>query len=245
VSKSGGLGDNFYIGGFDVSGDINSLSRIGGGPAALDMTDITQSAFARLGGLKDGEISFVSYMNDSNDRAHEVLSALPTADAQLCYARGTTLGNRAACLISKQINYDPTRGTDAMITFQVQALANGFGLEWGRQLTAGKRSDSADTEGDGVDFTAATSFGWQAYLQVISISGATNATVTLEDSADDVTYAVFTSSAFAAATAVGTQRIAGAAGSTVRRYVRAVTTGTFTEVTFSVVFVKNISAVAF
>jgi hypothetical protein len=239
------MGDNFYVGGFDVSGDINSLSSIRGGPAALDMTDITQSAFERQGGLRDGEISFVAYMNDSDDRAHEVLSALPTADAQLCYARGTTLGNQAACMIAKQINYDPTRANDTMLTFSVQALANDFGLEWGRQLTAGLRSDSADTEGASVDFTAATSFGWQAYLQVFSISGATDATVTLEDSANDADFAAFTSSAFAAATAVGTQRIAGAAGSTVRRYVRAVTTGTFTEVTFAVTFVKNTSAVAF
>ena len=245
MSKSGGMGDNFYVGGFDVSGDINSLSSIRGGPAALDMTDITQSAFERQGGLRDGEMSFVSYMNDSDDRAHEVLSALPTADAQLCYARGTTLGNQAACMIAKQINYDPTRANDTMLTFSVQALANDFGLEWGRQLTAGLRSDSADTEGASVDFTAATSFGWQAYLQVFSISGATDATVTLEDSANDADFAAFTSSAFAAATAVGTQRIAGAAGSTVRRYVRAVTTGTFTEVTFAVTFVKNTSATFF
>jgi len=244
VSKSGGMGDNFYVAGFDLSGDINSLSRIGGGPALLDMTDITQSAFERQGGLKDGEISFVSYMNDTSGRAQDVLENLPYSDTVVEYARGTTLGNQAAVLVCKQINYDPTRANDTMLTFQVQALGNGNGLEWGNQLTAGKRSDTAATNGASVDFLAASSFAWQAYLQVFSFTG-TSCTVTLEDSANDIAFAVFTGSAFTAATGVTAQRIVGAAGSTVRRYVRAVTSGTFSECTFAVAFVKNETAVAF
>ena len=244
MAKSSGLGDNFYVGGFDLSGDINSLTRIGGGPNPLDVTGIDKSAHERLGGIKDGSIEFVSYMNDSLGQAHKTLSALPTTDVSLYYARGTTLGNQAACLISKQINYDATRGTDAMLTFQVQALANGFGLEWGTQLTAGKRSDTTATNGTAVDFLAASSFGWQAYLQVFSFTG-TSCTVTLEDSANNIAFAPFTSSAFVAATAVGTQRIFGTTTSTVRQYVRAVTSGTFSECTFAVMLVKNESTVAF
>jgi hypothetical protein len=245
MAKQGGLGDNFYLDGFDLSGDINSLSKIGGGPAALDLTGIDKLAFERQGGIKDGSIEFVSYMNDSVGQATAVLKLLPTADTVLYYARGTTLGNQAACLVAKQINYDSTRGTDAMITFQTQALANGFGLEWGTQLTAGKRSDTTATSpATGVDFLASSSFGWQAYLQVFSFTG-TSCTVTLQDSANDSAFAGFTGSAFVAATARGTQRIAGAAGSTVRQYVRAITSGTFSECTFAVMFVKNESAVAF
>lgn len=245
MAKQGGLGDNFYVDGFDLSGDINSLSKIGGGPAALDMTGIDKLAPERQGGLKDGSIEFVSYLNDSVGQATAVLKLLPTVDTVLYYARGTTLGNQAACLVAKQINYDSTRGQDGMITFQTQALANGYGLEWGTQLTAGKRSDTTATSpATGVDFAAATSFGWQAYLQVFSFTG-TSCTVTLQDSANNSTFAGFTSSAFAAATARGTQRIAGAAGSTVRQYVRAITSGTFSECTFAVMLVKNESAVAF
>jgi len=245
VSKSSGLGDNFYVGGFDLSGDTNSLSRIGGGPAALDMTGIDKLAFERQGGLRDGGIEFVSYMNDSVGQAHKTLRALPTTDVQVYYARGTTLGNQAAALISKQINYDDTRNSDTTLLFQTQALANGYGLEWGTQLTAGKKSDTSATNGTGVDFLAASSFGWQAYLQVFSFTG-TSCTVTLEDSANNSVFAGFTGSAFVAATAVGTQRIASASPTaTVRQYVRAVTSGTFSECTFAVMFVKNESLVAF
>jgi hypothetical protein len=245
VAKSSGLGDNFYVGGYDLSGDINSLSRIGGGPATFDVTGIDKSAMERIGGLRDGAIEFTSYMNDSTGQAHNRLRTLPTADVQLCYARGTTLGNQAACLIAKQINYDPTRNNDGMLTFQVQAQANAYGLEWGIQLTAGKRTDTTATSpATGVDFTASTSFGWQAYLQVFSFTG-TSCTVTLQDSANNSAFAGFTGSAFTAATGVTTQRLQGAAGSTVRQYVRAITSGTFSECTFAVTFVKNDTEVLF
>ncbi len=246
MSKSSGLGDNFYVGGYDLSGDINSLSKIGGGPAALDMTGIDKLAYERQGGIRDGSIEFTSYMNDSAGQAHTILKTLPTTDVQVYYARGTTLGNQAAACIAKQVNYDPTRAADAMLTMQTQAVANGFGVEWGTQLTAGKRSDTTATSpATGVDFLASTSFGWQAYLQVFSFTG-TSCTVTLEDSANNSAFATFTGSAFVAATAVGTQRIASASPTaTVRQYVRAVTSGTFSECTFAVMFVKNESLVAF
>jgi hypothetical protein len=244
MAKSSGLGDNCYVGGYDLSGDIGSLSRIGGGHAVLDVTGIDKSAVERIGGVRDGSIEFNSFMNDSTGQAHNRLRTLPTTDVVVTYCRGTTLGNQAASIVAKQVNYDATRAEDGMLTFQTQAQANSFGLEWGTLLTAGKRTDTSATNGSSVDFVAATSFAWQAYLQVFSFTG-TSCTVTLEDSANDSTWAVFTGSAFTAATGVTTERIAGAAGSTVRRYVRAVTSGTFSECTFAVMFVKNDTTVVF
>jgi hypothetical protein len=245
MAKQSGLGDNCYVGGYDLSGDIGSLSRIGGGIATFDVTGIDKSAMERIGGLRDGAIEFNSFMNDSTGQAHNRLRTLPTADVVVSYFRGTALGNQAASLVAKQINYDGTRNNDGMLTFQTQAQANAYGLEWGTQLTAGKRTDTTATSpATGVDFTASTSFGWQAYLQVFSFTG-TSCTVTLQDSANNSAFAGFTGSAFTAATGVTTQRLEGAAGSTVRQYVRAITSGTFSECTFAVMFVKNESLVTF
>jgi hypothetical protein len=245
MTKQSGLGDNCYVGGYDLSGDIGSLSRIGGGIATFGVTGIDKSAMERIGGLRDGSIEFNSFMNDSTGQAHNRLRTLPTADVVVSYFRGTALGNQAASLVAKQITYDGTRNNDGMLTFQTQAQANGYGLEWGTQLTAGKRSDTTATSpATGVDFTASTSFGWQAYLQVFSFTG-TSCTVTLQDSANNSAFAGFTGSAFTAATGVTTQRLEGAAGSTVRQYVRAITTGTFSECTFAVMFVKNDTTVVF
>lgn len=149
MSKQSGLGDNFYVGGYDLSGDINSLSKISGTVATLDVTAINESAMERLGGKRDGLIDFVAYFNPTG--AHPVLSALPTADVQASYRRGTALGNPAAEFIAKQIDYNPTRGADGALTVAVGLNGDGYGLEWGTQLTAGLRTDTAATNGTAVD----------------------------------------------------------------------------------------------
>lgn len=247
MSKTSGLGDNFYYGGYDLSGDINSLSSISGSMAPIDVTGINKFAFERIGGMRDGKVEFTSYFNVDSVTflgAHNVFSALPTSDEVMTYARGTTLGNDAACMVAKQLNYDGTRGTDGSVTFAVGTQANGYGLEWGVQLTAGLRTDTVATTGTGVDTAASASFGGQAYLQVTAFTG-TDVTVKIQDSADNVTFADVTSFAFAQTTAAHTtQRIALGNTATIRRYVRAttVTSGGFSSATFSVVMVKNASA---
>lgn len=244
MAKTSGLGDGLHIAGFDASGDIQALSNIGGGPALLDVTGINKSAHERIGGLRDGRIEMTTFFNhvQAGTGTHEKLSALPRTDVILTYCRGTLLGNPAASLVGKQVNYDPTRGNDGMLTFAVSAQANGFGIEWGQQLTAGVRTDSAATNGTGIDTTASASFGAQAYLQVFSPFTGTDATVKIQDSADNVSFTDVAGMAFTQITSAPTaQRIATSNTATIRRYVRAVTvtTGGFTALSFAVNFVKN------
>ena len=243
MAKTSGLGDALHIAGFDASGDIQQLQQIGGGPALLDVTGINKSAYERIGGLRDGRMEITTYFNHIavTGGTHEKLAALPRTDVILTYCRGTVLGNPAASLVGKQVNYDPTRGTDGMLTFSVSAQSNAYGIEWGQQLTAGIRTDTAATNGTGVDTAASASFGGQAYLQVFSFTG-TDATVKIQDSADNVTFADVAGLAFTqTTTAPGAQRIAISNTSTIRRYVRAttVTTGGFTSLAFAVNLVKN------
>jgi hypothetical protein len=243
MGKSSGLGDNLYIAGFDASGDIQALSNIGGGPALLNFTAINQSAYERKGGLRSGQFEMTTYFNTVavTGGLHEKLSALPRTDVIMTYCRGTTLGDPAASLVGKQVNYDPTRSDDGMLTFGVSAQSNGYGIEWGRQLTAGVRTDTAATNGTGIDTTASADFGGQAYLQVFSFSG-TDVTIKIQDSADNVSFADVASFAFTQVTAAPTsERIALSNTATIRRYVRAstVTTGGFTSVSFAVNMIKN------
>jgi hypothetical protein len=244
MGKTTGLGDNFYVAGYNLSGDINSLKKISGSLATLDVTDITQSAYERLGGLRDGAIDFTSYFDPATGMAHDALSALPTTDVMATYLQGTTLGNPAAVLIGKQVDYSPKRGTDGSLLFDVSAVANSYGLDWGINLTAGVRDDTAATAGATVDqTTVSTSFGWQAYLQVFAVTG-TSVTVTLEDSANGTDWTALASGAFAAATPAAspqTQRLVGGATDTVRRYIRATSSGTFSDAQFAVVFVRNLN----
>lgn len=243
MAKSSGLGDALYIAGVDASGDIQQLGRIGGGPALLNMTGINKSAYERQGGLRDGAFEMVTFFNHVavTGGTHEKLSALPRTDVIMTYGRGTNLGDPAASLVGKQVNYDPTRGDDGMLTFAVSAQPNGYGIEWGVQLTAGVRTDTAATQGTSVDTAQALSFGGQAYLQAFAFTG-TDATVKIQDSADNSTFADVSGLAFTQITAGPTsERIAISNTSTIRRYVRAVTTttGGFTSLAFAVNLIKN------
>jgi hypothetical protein len=244
VSKSGGLGDNLYIAGFNASGDIQQLGNIGGGPNLLPFTGIDKSAMERKGGLRDGRIEMSTFFNHDSvtPATHEKLAALPRTDVILTYCRGTTLGSAAASLVGKQVNYDPQRGDDGSLLFSVSAQANGYGLEWGDQLTAGVRTDTAATNGASIDTTASASFGGQAYLQAFSFTG-TDVTVKIQDSADNATFADVAGFAFTQITGSTplAERIALGNTATLRRYLRAVTvtTGGFTSLAFAVNVIKN------
>lgn len=240
--KSGGLGNQLYLHGVDLSGTTGSLSKIACPHATLDVTAIDKSAFERIGGERDGVIDFTSFWDSV--AAHPSLSSLPRTDVHAMFAMSKTLGTQAACMVSKQLNYDPTRATGGALTEAVGLVANGFGMEWCKTLTAGKRTDTAATNGTGVDdgaTNAPSTFGLQAYLQVFSFAG-TDVTVKLQDSADNSSFADITGAVFTAVTtAPGAQRIATSNAATIRRYVRAVTTtsGGFTSLVFSVAYNRN------
>lgn len=243
MAKASGLGDNLHIAGYNASGDIQQLGAIGGGPSLLPFTGIDKSAMERKGGLRDGRIEYTAFFNHDSvtPATHEKLSALPRTDVILTYCRGTALGDAAASLVSKQINYDPSRGDDGSLTFAVAAQANGYGIEWGNQLTAGVRTDTAATDGTGIDTVASAAFGGQAYLQVFGFAG-TDVTVKIQDSADNATFADVAGFAFTQITSAPTaERIALGNTATLRRYLRAVTvtTGGFTSLAFAVNVVKN------
>jgi hypothetical protein len=244
VAKSTGLGDDLLCGGYHIGGDIRDVV-VSGGPALLDVTDITQSGHSRLGGLGDGHMALTSYHDPAPGQSHAVFSALPTADEIMTYLRGQAIGGASACLNAKQINYDPTRANTGELTFKVNGDGNAYGLEWGVQLTAGVRTDTTATNGTSYDTLASATFGGQAYLQAVAVTG-TSFTVTIQDSADNSSFSNVTGLSFTAVSAAPqAQRIAIANGQTIRRYVRAVTTGTFTVAAFQVTLAKNGLAVVF
>jgi hypothetical protein len=236
MTKSSGLGQFLLVGGVDLSGDVGSLNNVHGGPAENNVTAINKSAPERIGGVLDGGLDYTAFFNDAVGHAHAKLSALPTGDVLVLYGMASTIGAQAAGLVSKQLDYAGTRAQDGALTFGVPHPANGYGLEWCDLVTAGLRTDTAATNGASLDNTAATTTGWSAYLAVTAFTG-TDVTVKLQDSADNSSWSDVTAGGFTAVTAApATQRIEGAAGATLRRYVRAVTTTSagVTSVTFAV-----------
>lgn len=242
MAKSTGLGQRFFVATTDLSGDTGSASRIGGGPNPGDFTGIDKSAYERLGLLRTGSIEWSAWFNPTN--AHPVLSALPFTDVQMSWLTSTTLGDPAASCITKQIDYSPERGQDGSLAVACVGMSNGFGIEWGNTLTAGLRTDTTATNGTGVDTLASVSFGGQAYLHVTGFTG-TSVVVKIQDSADNATFADVTGFTFTTVTAVTTERLQLGATATLRRYLRVITTGTFSSASFVVNVVKNQTTVAF
>jgi hypothetical protein len=249
MTKRTGLAHALYVDGVDLSGDINSVGTIGGGNTPIDQTAINQTAFDRTGGIRDGRMEITSYFNSVlSGSAHASLSALPGTNRTLSYCAGTTLGDPVACLVAKQATYDTTRPQDGSLLAVTSALGSGNGLEWQEQLTAGKMTQGSAAAVTGVDFAAATAFGLQAFLHVFAFTG-TSATIKLQESSDngagdayaDVTGAAFT----VVSTAPQAQRIQTTRTLAVERYLRVITTGTFSNLVFAVSVAKNATAVVF
>lgn len=248
MAKSNGLLCNFYVDGYDLSGDIGSFGSVQGGPEALDVTGVDKAAPERLGGQRSGSMAYSAWFNDAAGQAHPRLKLLPTTDAISTLCIGTTLGNSAAAIVAKHIGYDPARDAKGNLTIGMAAQSNAYGLEWGNQLTAGKRSDTVATNGTSVDLGAASpgAFGLQAYLHVFSFTG-TSCTVKIQESSDNAVgdpFADVVGGGFTAATGITSQRIATGLIN-VERYLRVVTTGTFSQCTFAVMGTRNGSLVVF
>ncbi len=247
MTKTSGLGDGLLVGANNASGDIQQVNNVSSPRGSFDFTGIDKFAMERDYGSKDGALAMTTFFNPgpAADAAHLVLSVLPRTDVQLAYLRGQHLGDAAAAMVAKQLNYDASRGTDGSLTFSVSSQANSRALQWGEQLTAGVNTDTAAGNGTGVDFTTvSTAFGWQAFFFLTAFTG-TSVVVKLQDSADNVTFADLTAGAFASATAAGVQYLEGGRTDTVRRYLRVVSVGTFTSASYSVIFVRNNAQVIF
>jgi hypothetical protein len=242
MAKKGALGALLLVEGRNISGDTASIESMDYRRNMDNITGIDKSAMERLPLVADGEITFTGFFNDATNQQHLTFRGLPTADVNVTFLQSQTLGDQACGLIGKQINYSMTRNADGSLRTGVQVLSNGFpGPDWGQSLTAGVRTDTTGTNGTGVDFgTGSTAFGMVAYLEVLSVTG-TSVTVTLQESSDNGggdAFANITGGAFSAATSGASpqaQRIVTSLTQTVERYIRAVSSGTFSNAQFVVV----------
>lgn len=245
AGKSAGMGDQLWIGGNDLGADTNSLSAINGGFPTLPATAITNDAEARFAGPRDGSMTVVSYWNPDAGAAHSVYSALPTTDVICTYAHTQVIGGPSANLVAKQVDYQGARGQDGSFLLTVPMQANGYGMQWAFQATAGKRTDAAATAAAAVsplDQASASpgAFGGVLWVHLFSL-GSGSVTIKAQESSDN--------SGDAYADVVGATTGALAAGVTavrvatgliaIERYIKIVTTGVFTNAVFAASFVRH------
>src|SRR6266576_189669 len=187
MAKQSGLGDQLFIGGYDIGGDTSAIGSLATPHTTLDVTGITSSANERIYGLRDATAEFTTFFNPGPVGGplageHLALRALPYAD--------TTVTNGAA-----------------------------------------------------LDTLAAAAFGFQAHLQVFSFTG-TSVVIKIQDSPDNITFTDVVGGTFTTVSAAPTfERIQSASATlSVARYLRVITTGTFSQCTFVVAINKNEAA---
>ena len=233
MAKKTGLGQQIFVHGYDLSGDVSTIENAGSPRELLDATALNASANERLVGLSDGNISVASWFNDSTEQEHAAFKGLPTADRIVSWVFGATRGDVAACLVAKQINYDGSRGSDGSLSFTIDTQANGVALDWGNTLTTGKETHSSATTSTSRDDGATTGYGLVGILQTVDVDSGT-ATVSIQQSADNVTFAnILSFVAVSAAAAPTAQRLT--LSGAILRYLRVSTTGTFGNCDFCMV----------
>lgn len=240
MAKESGLGANFYLDGFNLSGDTGAMNDMSKSMAVTEVTDITELAIERLPAILSATMSWQAWWNNTGSFA--TLKNSPSADRLGSYFHRPALGSPAASIIARQTDLKTKRDAKGGLSMDVSMVSDTSWLDWGLALTAGPRIDTAATNGTGVDFTAGDSFGLQAYLHVFALTG-TNVVVTLEHSNDNGVgdaWAAVTGGVFTSVTAApGKERIQTGRTLPVKRYLRAVTSGTFTSATFAVSAVIN------
>lgn len=241
MTKSSGMGAALWVAGYDVGASTNSLSRISGGNTPIPMTDITQSAMAREGGLRSGGMDIVSYWNPSAGGSHDVYSPLPRTDAIATYVAYTpAIGTPCVSCIGKQLNYDGNRTQDGAYLLNVTVESNGYGTQWGYLATVGMRADASATAAASVtafDQGSASpgAHGLVMFVHLKSL-GSGSVTIKLQESSDNSgdAYADVTG-ATTGALSSAPDAVRVATGSIdVERYLKVVTTGTFTDAVFGV-----------
>lgn len=247
MAKQAALYSKLWIGGNDLSGDVNAVNQANALRGTYDATGLDVRAMERLHGRCDGDAGFTSFFNDAAGQAHPVLAALPRTDVGVMWAIGQSgatsiaAGDPAFRLVAKQADYSMNRPSDGSLTFTSTFQANNYGAEWGEMLTAGAVTQGTAGALASLDNTASTTDGLVAHLQVLAFTG-TSITVAIQESSDDGagdTFAAVTGATFTAATGVGTQRVATATGLTVERYLRVSTSGTFSNAVFAVAVTRR------
>lgn len=235
MAKISGLGQQLYVDGHDLSGDVGSIDNASSPTNPLHVTGIDKSGVARIIGKRDGLLSFTTFFNDAVEAEHEALSGLPTTDVLALWMMSSTRGDACAALSAKQPNYDATRGADGSLTFKVDLVgAVGSFLEWGVILVA-KKTHASATDESSYDQGAASANGAVGFLQHFE-DDADPPTGTveydIEDSANDADFTnliAFNDVATPWAEYAERKTVDGE----VLRYIRASTNGTFTNAKFA------------
>ena len=222
MAKSSGLNVRLYVQGYDLSGDANSLSTIGYTNSLYDIATLDSTAQKRLMGPVDGTLGVNGWFDNRSGGIHPIFTSnsgkLPTADQNVLVPMGASVGDAVCGFVSKEADYN---------------VESGVGPEFGVMLTAFADTHSSAGSGTVFDSGASSSNGAAGILQLFSLDSGSVTVNIQESTSSGGSYTNFmTFSTVAAAGAPTAERVTMAG--TVQRYIKVVTTGTFSNAEIAV-----------
>lgn len=228
-------------GAFDLSLYLNDGS-VSTSAESAETTAFGSVAKTYIVGLKDGTLSASGMFDGSANAIDEVLTASIGSDTNApvsFFPTTTTIGNPVKLLQAKTTGYSVSSPVGDVVSVSYDAQADG-GIDHGVSLAA-LAAIVATTNSTSVDNAASTANGGLAQLHVSVNSWSADATIKVQHSSDNSTWADLTTFTVVATTVTTSERIAVATGTTVNRYLRAqntLTAGTG-SITYQVSFARR------
>jgi hypothetical protein len=154
MTKASALSSRMILDGVDITGDVGAVGSIEKSRNQWDITNLSDDGVARMPTIEDGKIDFTGFWDRTTDAIFDQLSAMTVANRMATVCVGGSRGDEAAVLIAKQGSLTFDRSTDSSLAVSCGLVANGYGVEWGQQLTAGSALMASAGNGTAVDLGA-------------------------------------------------------------------------------------------
>lgn len=230
------------VNGYDLSGYFRKMDL----DAQISMYDTTvfgSTSKAFIPGLKSGTIGLGGLFEGTGtvsapDNIFNAIEAAATVPLISIAPAGLALGNRVYLMQAHESKHDIGAQIDALIMNNAEFTDND-GFDFGVSLHTLTAEVTLPYTGTASDNLALTSNGGVAFLHVTAIAGGAPSVIVKIQHAAVATYADLVT--FTASTAISSQRIVVAAGTTVNRNLRATVTenGTTTSTTFQCSFARR------
>jgi len=211
---------------FDLSDFLNDASASNSVETAETTTfGVSGGAKTYITGLREGTASASGLFDGAASAVDVVLQGSigseTLAPVTIC-PNGTTLGERVQTLQAKTTAYEVSSPVGDVVSVSYTAQADG-GLDHGVSL-ATLASISASTNHTSVDNGAATSDGGVGQIHVTENTRNSSTVLKVQHSSDNSTFADLITFSSLGSTTTASERIVVADGTTVNRYVRAIST---------------------
>jgi len=188
-----------------------------------------------ISGLSEGSIALGGIWDPTADVALQAMVQSAAGEPWAVALDGFAVGNKVRVCKARNTKYAAASPVGDVVTYVVTVDADG-GIDIGTALQDSIAAETGAASAAGTDHSALTANGGVAQIHMIAFTG-TDITVKVQHSTTDASYIDLAT--FTALTAVGSEQVTVAEGTTVNRWLRATWTGTFSSATFAVTFARR------